>query len=93
MGCSILSEHLCNLHVKENPQCIACNKVENAEHFLTKCRLYQVPRISLMNEVTKLTPFCLNTLLYGSSNLTYEENAHIFNAVYKYFLDTKRFDM
>ncbi len=27
MGCSILSEHLCNLHVKENPQCIARNEV------------------------------------------------------------------
>ena len=34
-----------------------------------------------------------DTLLYGSSNLSFDENEIIFKAVHQFIIETKRFDM
>ena len=89
-----LKSHLhFNLHVVENPHC-ACGALnENPNHFFFECHLFDQQRQILLNEVSVIREASLNLLLYGSHDLSYDENVSICYSVQKYIASTKRFQI
>ena len=93
MGCSKLNEDLCqNLHVKDSPTCACGSNTETAKHYFMDCPLFIDERRNLVNTVTQITEFKLNTLLHGCPDLILQSNKHVFDAVHRYLKDTKRFE-
>ena len=92
MGCSGLNQHLFkNLHVIRSPQC-SCNEgVETPHHFFMECKHFVTQREHLVRAVTGLCNFELDKLLFGDTTLSHNDNLLIFDAVHRYFEDTKRF--
>ena len=88
LKCSSLKLHLYDKNLIDNPLC-PCGLVEDTDHFLLHCRLFQDIRSSTIFTL----PHNLNTdlLLYGDHTLTPEENEHIFLIVQKFILCSKRF--
>ena len=89
-NCSSLNEHLFNKNVIDSPLC-TCGDIESSHHFLLKCRLYNNIRTIMINSVSIYCEASLDILLFGSPVLNYEANCSIFDAVYKYIQDSKRF--
>ena len=50
-------------------------------------------RNSLINEVSNITTVNVNVLLFGDKNCTKEQNELIFNAVFNFITNTKRFNL
>jgi hypothetical protein len=90
---SPLKEHLCkNLNVIASPLCdCAAGVNESPNHFFFDCSKYDAQRMVLVND---LLPFVINNckyLLFGVPSANPQENGKIFEAVFKYIRDTKRF--
>ena len=94
IGCSLLNADLCNnLHVRDDPDCSCGDSVEDAYHFFLTCPRYRNERVNLINTISPLAPCSLNVLLYGDREVTEENNKKIFEAVHKYIIDSRRFDL
>lgn len=91
MGCSVLASHLFDIHVKESPNCFACNVKEDCEHFFFNCKLYKYPRRNLLDVVNKLVTCNVQSLLYGVPEIGFENNVKIFNAVHQFIHESGRF--
>ena len=94
LKCSNLNSDLYNMHVLDNPNCVCMFRNEDAQHYFLNCPLYTTERIQLLNVITQFPEINeINTqiLLFGSENLTYDQNTVIFNAVHAYIENTKRF--
>ena len=53
-------------------------EIEDTEHYLLNCNLFQNLREELLNTVTTYCQSTLNVLLYGIANLSESENKTIF---------------
>jgi hypothetical protein len=92
MGCSKLNAHLCfNLHVIPSPSCLCGYENEDSMHFYLHCPIFTVPRTKMIRTITPLTPFSLDTILYGDPNLELRDNKIVFSAVHSFILETNRF--
>ena len=89
-NCSSLNLDLFTRNISDSPLC-QCGSVENAQHFFSHCRYYQVPRTELMNTVSLYQNPSLSLLLYGNDSFSLETNTIIFEKVHKFILDSKRF--
>ena len=79
MGCSGLNQHLyTNLHVIQSPQCSSNEGVESPYHYFIQCKHYVNERDNLVREVTKISNFNIDTLLFGDPILPYKDNVLIF---------------
>ena len=92
IGCSKLKYDLCNnLHVINETYCECGADIEDAHHFFLKCPLYIDLRFELFNAISVYSQVNMNVILHGNSNLDYEQNKTIFDAVHSFILQTKRF--
>jgi hypothetical protein len=94
MGCSILNSHLHHyLHVIESPAC-SCpmNVEENADHYLLVCPLYNIQRLTMIENIAALDIDIIDSelLLFGSPTLSIPTNQSIFKIVHQYITDTAR---
>ena len=89
--CSNLREHLFRKNMIESPLCISCNVNETTDHYFFKCKMYNVARNKLRIAVSNLSIFTCNVLLNGDSRLSHVDNCKIFDAVFVYINESKRF--
>ena len=61
-------------------------EIEDTEHYLLNCNLFQNLREELLNTVTSYCQPTVNVLLYGEANLSEWENKTIFCAVQEFIL-------
>ena len=93
IGCSKLNSDLChNLHVIESAQCQCGSATEDACHFFFDCKLYNDERQDLLSALLNIAEPLLPTILFGSKELTMEENQEVFHAVHNFITVTKRFE-
>ena len=57
---------------------------QDNRHFFFGCPLFRIQRVELYNNVHCINGFKLDTLLFGSDDLAYDENVIVFEAVHKY---------
>ena len=94
MNCSNLKAHLFDLKVVDDPFCACSNQIESCEHFFFHCNLYFVQRQDLLYNVNRISSNVAVTtslLLYGSDELSIDENAQIFAFVENYIEKSDRF--
>ncbi len=89
--CSNLNYDLFTNHVSDSNLCLHCSVPETVDHFFFHCERFNTERIYLFRETHDFHPISSNTLLFGKSNLNYEQNITIVNAVHKFIKNTKRF--
>ena len=91
LNCSSLNSHLFFRNLIDSPLC-ACGEVETTPHYLIHCPRYTNIRIELMTELTDIpTEITTNLLLFGSNELTEEQNIHIFKTTQTFIIKSKRF--
>ncbi len=92
IGCSGLNGDLSlNLHVIDSPKCQCGYPVENASHYLLHCQFYEAERADMMSEVPNAFAVTIESLLYGSQDVSFEDNKKVFLAVQNFIISTKRF--
>ncbi|MEW8546021.1 MAG: reverse transcriptase domain-containing protein, partial [Candidatus Thiodiazotropha sp.] len=89
-NCSSLNFDLFVKNIADSPLC-RCGSIENAQHFFFHCTFYQAQRNELLNAVSPYQYPTLNLFLYGDLSLSQEINKTIFDIVYKFVVDSKRF--
>jgi hypothetical protein len=83
------------LHVVESPLCdCGSQQEENVKHFFYDCNRFLAQREELAAD---LLPFTISAtdfehLLFGIPDADHLTNIHVFSAVHKYILNTKRFN-
>ena len=88
LDCSALNYYLNRRKLIDSKLC-ECGEVENAKHFILQCPLFNEHRQVHLSDI--VTNCSLRDLLFGSNNLTDQENADVFQKVQMYILETKRF--
>ena len=88
LDCSALNYDLNRRKLIDSKLC-ECGEVENAKHFIFQCPLFNEHRQLHLSDL--VTNCSLRDLLFGSNNLTDQENADVFQKVQMYILETKRF--
>ena len=95
MKFSNLNDHLKNKGCIEDNSCSCGLGKEDAKHYFIKCTKYNPQRKELLDNICAISQhrFTLSPalLLYGSDKLTPHQNDQLFEFVYKYINDTKRF--
>jgi hypothetical protein len=92
IGCSGLKGDLClNLHVIDSPKCECGFTLENASHYLLHCPFYVLERAAMLSSISDISVVTVESLLYGSNELSFEDNKKVFLAVHNYIISTKRF--
>ena len=66
--------------------------LEDAIHYLLECLLYTNARMPLFMSITPYTVISIETLLFGSDNLTDENNLIVFRNFQKYIHHSNRFE-
>ncbi|MCG8048301.1 MAG: reverse transcriptase family protein [Candidatus Thiodiazotropha endolucinida] len=89
LECSSLRHHLYRKNLIDSPLCL-CGRSETSKHYFFECPNHHLTRIRLLSDILHLP---LKTLLFGDSNFSKEENERIFDAVHKYIIQSKRFDI
>ena len=89
-NCSSLNQHLFSKHIVLDPHCV-CGEVEDSRHFLLECNLYQNIRNDMLAAVSRICLPTLNSLLYGSTAVSVNDNIMIFKAVQTFIFKSKRF--
>ena len=94
MGCSALNGHLFHfLKVLDRPDCECGFHIESPHHYFLSCPLYAAHRPLLINEVNMITRINVNILMFGDKKCSLEDNKLIFDAVFTYIMNTKRFKL
>lgn len=88
--CSSLNYDIFLRRLNDSPLC-RCGDLENVEHFLLQCPIYQQQRLTLLQIISQHCQISSDLLLYGDISMPLETNILIFEAVQKYIQDTKRF--
>ena len=92
VGCSKLKAHLFyNLHVENSSSCICGHLIEDTSHYFLQCPLYRQQRYSLNMELNAYQPLSNDLLLYGSNELSLDDNTIVVLAVQNFIRSTKRF--
>lgn len=90
--CSNLNHDLYTNYVSQTPSCGCGVANETCFHYFFECTKYATIRELLFQSLTSHN-ICLDleTLLFGSDNLSQEENSYLFLEVQKYIHTSKRF--
>ena len=83
LDCSALNYDLNRRKLIDSKLC-ECGEVENAKHFIFQCPLFNEHRQLHLSDL--VTNCSLRDLLFGSNNLTDQENADVFQKVQMYIL-------
>jgi hypothetical protein len=93
MQCSKLNMHLFQLHVTDSPACPCGHLLEDSNHFLLNCHLYDAQRqqmlLSMPNNID-INDIDNKTLLFGNENHDFKTNQIIFKAVHAFILESNR---
>ena len=95
MGFSDLKHHLFTKGCTESGKCKCGALKEDTIHFLLHCRLYNDTQSVMLRNIKDI---CTNIkpsaalCLFGSDQLSHEQNMSIFSQVYHYIEESKRFD-
>ena len=89
LECSSLRHHLYRKNLIDSPLC-SCGRSETTKHFFFECPNHHSIQIRILSEFLHLP---LKTYLFGDASSSREENETIFDAVHKYIILMKRFDM
>ena len=94
-------KHKYNFNDTSDPLCIVCGVNEDTCHYLLHCKSYRLARVSLLQEVSRISAVDISTipqrrrvsiLLYGSQDLTEKKPLNILNLVTSFIQKTKRLD-
>ena len=92
---SNLNADLFNHFLKEDKSCDMCGfSSETSYHYFMNCPKYCMQRQNLIQNFNTLQlpmPLCLQLILNGDNNLTYNQNIAIFKLVQEFVATTKRF--
>ena len=92
MQCSSLNAHLFSKNIIESPNCTCGNNIpETTSHYLFYCPRFREMRSRHIDTLDIPLPLTLDILLYGSPELTLEQNFDIFVSVQNFILNSKRF--
>ena len=94
MECSNLNAHLHLLHVIDSPACACGHDMEDCNHYLLHCPLYQTMRNVMTHEISIIVPnkdIDVKSLLYGYNECSLEDNMKVLQTVHKYLMSTARF--
>jgi len=89
--CSSLGADLFRANIINDPICLYGYPLEDVIHYLLECPLYAKARMQLFMNITPYTVISIENLLFGSDNLTDENNLIVFRNVQKYIHHTNRF--
>ena len=89
--CSDLNSDLFHNHLRQDPYCSCFTEIEDAEHFLLRCKNHENQRLTLFNSTRNFHPLNVDILLFGKSTLTTEQTTTIFTAVQEFIKKSKRF--
>ena len=89
-NCSLLNFDLFVKNISDSPLCY-CGSIENAQHCFFHCSFYQAQRNELINAISLYKSPSLKLFLCGDLSLSLEINKLIFENVYRFIIDTKRF--
>ena len=67
--------------------------METPKHYFLICPIYANIRQKMVDVINGLTNCNINTILFGDSNLTLDENKIIFKSVHEFIKMSKRFDV
>ena len=90
--CSSLGADLFRANIISDPSCACGCPLEDAIHYLVECPLYTNARMQLIMSITPYTVISIENLLFGSDNLTDENNLIVFRNVQKYIHHSNRFE-
>ena len=91
-NCSDLKSDLHKNHISESNLCHCGYYVEDAEHYFFHCLSYTNQRLMLFRKLRKYHPLNLNLLLFGSDNLSLNDNIEIVYSVQEFIKNSGRFD-
>ena len=91
-NCSDLKSDLFSNGISVHATCGCGYPIEDTEHYLFRCNYYTVQRLKLFHNLHRFHPLNKNVLLFGSSELSLEDNLEIFRCVQSYIKETKRFN-
>ena len=86
LECSALNNDLYRRNFVASPLC-ECGEVENATHYIFQCPLFNQHRQQLLPDL--ITNRTLRDLLFGSNDITDQENEDVFKKVQTFILETK----
>ena len=102
LGLSPLHAHIAHhKFVGITADCAVCSVPEDTRHFLLTCTSFRISRATMFRKVTEITGIDISTLplkrrtdilLYGSGNLSDDENSKILKIVTDFTICTRRFD-
>ena len=90
--CSNINSDLFNNHISQNPGCTCCHLLKDDDHYLFNCTRYTEPRIKLFRQLHRFHPLNVNLFMFGSTNLSFEDNVTIFTSVHTFIKESGRFD-
>ena len=89
-NCSSLNFDLFVKNISDSILC-HCGSIENTQHFFFHCSFYQAQRNELINAISPYKQHSLKLCLYGDLSLSLEIYKLIFEKVYRFIIETKRF--
>ena len=93
LACSDLGQHLFQSGLSDDPSCHCGAAPETPSHYLLVCPLYADERDDLFSELEYQHETTIDMLLYGDIDADKNENFKIFEAVQRYIIATKRFNI
>jgi hypothetical protein len=90
--CSSLGADLFRANINSDPSCACGCPLEDAIHYLLECPFHTNAKIQLIMSITPYTVISIENLLFGSDNLTDENNLIVFRNVQKYIHHSNRFE-
>ena len=79
------------VNIKDSPKCQCGYITEDVKHYFLDCPLYIQARTKLFLSLSFLQYISYEILLFGSSQLSFEENEKIMLSVHSYIKETRRF--
>ena len=89
-NCSNLNDDLFNNHLKPTAACDCGFESEDAENYFFFCNRFTQQRTSLFQAIRKFQPVRIRLLLYGSPDLSDDDNVELFSYV-QHFIEANRF--
>ena len=90
-NCSDLNDDLFNNHLKPTAACDCGFESEDAEHYFFFSNRFTQQRTSLFQAIRKFQPVGIRLLLYGSPDLSDDDNVELFSYVQHFIKETNRF--
>ena len=100
LGCSDLNADRFLIGISNTDLCEHCGEgdVEDANHFLLECGSNLVAKVEMLDNITHILEaknlvhlLDIDLLLFGSDQLSYEENNQVFGCVHHFIKTSKRF--